>query len=76
MSRTIASIVGVAAVVLITACQKAPERPADHVFLNGGIYTVDSHRSWAEAAPVSWQRDYLCGWQRRRSRPDRAAKPE
>jgi predicted amidohydrolase YtcJ len=52
MPRTIASIVSVAAFVLVTACQKAPERPADHVFLNGGIYTMDLHRSWAKAVVV------------------------
>ena len=38
---------------LTGACQ--PERtvdPADIVFVNGGIYTVDRERSWAEAAAV------------------------
>jgi predicted amidohydrolase YtcJ len=30
----------------------AAERPADLVLLNGGIYTVDATRSWAEAAAI------------------------
>ena len=48
-----ASVVGVATVLLVPACQKAPARTADHVFLNGGIYTVDSQRSWAQAVAVT-----------------------
>ena len=31
----------------------APPEPADVVFRNGGIYTVDAKRSWAEAARAS-----------------------
>jgi len=45
---------------LLTACAPEPEpvapepaiEPADLVLLNGGIYTVDAQRSWAEAAAV------------------------
>ena len=46
------------AILLITstalsACAKpSPENLADIVFLNGGIYTVDAERSWAEAAAI------------------------
>ncbi len=32
--------------------EPAPAQPADIVFHNGGIYTVDAERSWAEAAAV------------------------
>jgi predicted amidohydrolase YtcJ len=35
----------------LCACAPAPE-PADLVLLNGGIYTVDRDRSWAEALAV------------------------
>ncbi len=39
--------------LLATACQKAaPPEAAGIVLVNGGIYTVDQHRSWAEAAAV------------------------
>lgn len=35
------------------ACSKKPQQdPADLVMLNGGIYTVDAERSWAEAAAI------------------------
>ena len=51
-TRTVGLAVGVAVVLLTPACQRAPERPADHVFLNGGIYTVDPQRSSAEAVAV------------------------
>ncbi|MDH3546271.1 MAG: amidohydrolase [Gammaproteobacteria bacterium] len=42
------------AVTLFTAaCERAlPPEPADIVLRNGGIYTVDAARSWAEAAAI------------------------
>jgi predicted amidohydrolase YtcJ len=39
--------------ILLACSQQAPPLPADLVFLNGGIYTVDAERSWAQAAAVS-----------------------
>lgn len=40
--------------LLLLGCGKPPTiEPADTVFLNGGIYTVDERRSWAEAMAVS-----------------------
>ncbi len=38
----------------VTGCAKQPaaEPPADLVFINGGIYTVDNERSWAQALAV------------------------
>ena len=39
--------------LLLAACEQAPqENPADIVLLNGGIYTVDAERRWAEAAAI------------------------
>ena len=39
--------------MLLSACeQTTQEDPADIVLLNGGIYTVDAERSWAEAAAI------------------------
>ena len=36
--------------LLLTACNGDPEvEPADIVLLNGGVYTVDAERNWAEA---------------------------
>jgi len=52
MKQILAGVCGVAAALLVAACQQVPKRPADHVFLNGGIYTVDPQRSWAEAVAV------------------------
>jgi len=57
--RPAALLLGVG-LTLLTACKPAPEpvepepavEPADLVLLNGGIYTVDAQRSWAEAAAV------------------------
>jgi hypothetical protein len=56
-----ALLIGVS-LALLTACTPEPEpppvaqeaavEPADLVLLNGGIYTVDAERSWAEAAAV------------------------
>ncbi|MCH7637617.1 MAG: amidohydrolase [Proteobacteria bacterium] len=41
------------AALLLAACGQAPqEDPAEFVLLNGGIYTVDAERSWAEAAAI------------------------
>ena len=38
---------------VLAACAKQPQQdPADLVMLNGGIYTVDAERSWAEAAAI------------------------
>ena len=38
---------------VLVACAKQPEQdPADLVLLKGGIYTVDSQRSWAQAAAI------------------------
>jgi predicted amidohydrolase YtcJ len=39
-------------VLTVSASSLAAETPADTVFLNGGIYTVDAQRSWAQAAAV------------------------
>jgi len=41
--------------LLCAACQPAVE-PADWVFRNGAVYTVDADRSWAEAVAVSGTR--------------------
>ncbi|MGI9200951.1 MAG: amidohydrolase [Woeseiaceae bacterium] len=39
---------------VLAACSQAPQQdPADIVMLNGGVYTVDAGRSWAEAAAIS-----------------------
>lgn len=39
--------------LLVAACEKAaPPEAAGIVLINGGIYTVDQDRSWAEAAAV------------------------
>ena len=41
------------AVLLLAACGQATlDDPADIVLLNGGIYTVDAERSWADAAAI------------------------
>lgn len=37
---------------LVAACEPA-EEPADRVFLNGAVYTVDSDRAWAQAVAVA-----------------------
>ena len=38
---------------VLVACSAPPaEDPADIVLINGGIYTVDADRSWAEAAAI------------------------
>jgi len=41
-------------VVSVPGCGRkpAPAEVADTIFINGGIYTVDAKRSWAEAAAV------------------------
>jgi hypothetical protein len=39
---------------VLAACAKQPQQdPADLVMLNGGIYTVDADRSWAEASAIA-----------------------
>ena len=42
MKRTNTLVFAAAALLPALACGKARERPADHVFLNGGVYTVNS----------------------------------
>lgn len=38
---------------ILAACGgPAPQKPADIVLLNGGIYTVDAENSWAQAAAI------------------------
>jgi predicted amidohydrolase YtcJ len=46
------AILTVAAALTGCAKQPAAEPPADLVFTNGGIYTVDAERSWAQALAV------------------------
>ena len=50
---------GLALAVFVLACsavgcsrKPVATEAADTVFINGGIYTVDARRSWAEAAAV------------------------
>ena len=39
--------------LLLSACSREPGvEPADIVLLNGGVYTVDAERDWAEAVAV------------------------
>ena len=43
------------AIAGLTACQQqadAPQTPADYVFTNGKVYTVDETQPWAEAVAV------------------------
>ncbi len=48
--------------LLLTACNgKAGVEPADIVLVNGGVYTVDAERRWAEAAAVRDGRIVLVG---------------
>jgi predicted amidohydrolase YtcJ len=43
----------VAVSFLIASCHvDSPEEPADMILINGGIYTVDADRSWAEAVAI------------------------
>lgn len=46
------AIVLTSSTVLLACADRTPQITADIVFLNGGIYTVDAARSWAEAAAV------------------------
>jgi predicted amidohydrolase YtcJ len=46
------SILLITSSVLIACTEKSQQDPADLVMLNGGIYTVDTDRSWAEAAAI------------------------
>ena len=46
------SILLITSSVLIACTEKLQQDPADLVMLNGGIYTVDTDRSWAEAAAI------------------------
>ena len=51
MIRFIVAVISIP--VLASGCQRAADvAPADLVFLNGGIYTVDADRSWAEAMAI------------------------
>jgi hypothetical protein len=50
-TRGLSWLVSAIAVVLLAAAQPAPE-PADAVYRNGRIYTVDPARSWAEAVAI------------------------
>ena len=39
--------------LLLTACaRQAGVEPADIVLMNGGVYTVDAERRWAEAVAI------------------------
>lgn len=40
------------AVAALAACSEPDRAGADRVFINGGVYTVDDERSWAEAVAV------------------------
>ncbi len=47
---------------VLAACERnAPEPVADIVLLNGGIYTVDSERRWAQAAAIQDGRIVMVG---------------
>ena len=46
------SILLIASSALIACTEKPQQDPVDLVMLNGGIYTVDKDRSWAEAAAI------------------------
>jgi predicted amidohydrolase YtcJ len=47
---------------VLAACERtAPEPAADIVLLNGGLYTVDAERSWAEAAAIRDGRIVMVG---------------
>ena len=58
--RLVLACVAFVCLSLLTACGKPAEQPmpadsvdpADLVLINGGIYTVDSEHSWAQAAAV------------------------
>jgi len=50
--RVSISILLTASLQLVACGQATQQDPADIVFLNGGIYTVDAERSWAEAAAI------------------------
>ncbi|GJM27152.1 MAG: amidohydrolase [Phycisphaerae bacterium] len=39
--------------VILSACNEPQVTGVDTVFVNGGIYTVDENRSWAEAVAIS-----------------------
>jgi predicted amidohydrolase YtcJ len=57
MTRIASSLVFSASVVLLAACTNTAGgpsvEPADRVFVNGAIYTVDAERSWASAVAIS-----------------------
>ncbi len=50
--RKLIAILLTSSTVLIACVERSPQLAADIVFLNGGIYTVDAERSWAEAAAI------------------------
>lgn len=56
-----AHLQGIMLLTLLSACSETQQTtagsvrmpvPADRVFVNGGVYTVDSERSWAQAVAV------------------------
>jgi predicted amidohydrolase YtcJ len=50
--RLAISILLITSTVLVACGDVVQETPADFVMLNGGIYTVDAERSWAEAVAI------------------------
>jgi predicted amidohydrolase YtcJ len=50
--RLAISILLITSTVLVACGDVAQEAPADLVMLNGGLYTVDAERSWAEAMAI------------------------
>jgi predicted amidohydrolase YtcJ len=50
--RLLISILLTASLQLVACGQATQQDPADIVLLNGGIYTVDAERNWAEAAAI------------------------
>ena len=47
------SILLITASALAACAKQSQQEPADLVMLNGGIYTVDAERRWAEAAAIA-----------------------
>jgi len=52
MKRILVGVCGVAAALLVPACREIPKRSADHVFLNGGIYTADPEAGPSANLPI------------------------
>ena len=53
LKRTGVAVLHVVALLAVLACRETPDRPADHVFINGGIYTVDRAQPWAQATAIA-----------------------